>query len=312
MAESAFITFTYPPGGAAFPLYLPRAFSVLRAKTVAGLFSAAMSAPLPILRPFAHGPSVPLIVLGVAIVLLALSVRRSSLVILPLSGVLALWISLEIGSHVGYLIAPRYQVPLFGALFFSLSFAASRPIRLWVCLLAAVELVLLPTAVSDVEAKANGKEIAAVIEKETPRARTAIIVQHALRLGYPDPLHNFVLEFYLDELHPEMPPIHIFELPLLRDITGFEGVGHYFGGGPELKRQYAAKPLDDWKSWLQTCPYDRLWYVFPLPAIGIEKAQTDAFAVSLAESGFVQDRTKSDLFEGYPATELWLLVRRPT
>ena len=294
-------------GGERFPLFLPRSFSFFRVKTLMGAF-APWTTPIPrALRVSSELPSLPELVLLLAAILAVVSLSRSSDVVFPSSAVLALLISMFIGARFGYLVAPRYQVPLFGALFFSLALVVSRPARLMVALLAALETALIPSVIADVNGKSNGKAIAEVIRQEAPPEGTAVIVQHGIRLGYPDPLHSFVLRFYLDEA--TAPPMRILELPGLRDVTDQEGLTSYFGGGPELRLAYAAIAPGPWESWLRTCPYDRLWIVLPDPAMNVEREQANAFTRAVSAAGFSFDRRHYYGFIGYPSTHLALATR---
>jgi hypothetical protein len=308
--EAELIMLTNPPSGHSFPLYLPQAFGLLWHRMLAGSFSVARAAPPAILKPVFHGASIPLLVLLVAVVLVAIDLRRSPLVVIPLSAALALPISLLVGANFGHLIIPRYLVPLVGALLFSLTFAMSRRARVCVALLAVIEIVLLPSnAITLIAAKGNGKQLATVIETQAPREKTAVVVQQSIRLGYPDPLHNFVLHFYLDELHPGAPPIRLLELPSLRDITSIEGVREYFGGGPELAERYTSTPTAEWEGWLKAAPFDRIWFVVPVPTVQAEEDQFEAFTATLAKSGYTLDRAHVFVAPGYPRTQVGLFVR---
>jgi hypothetical protein len=300
-AEAAYITFTYPPGGHGFPLYRPQPFAALVTRTLSAVSSTGLSTP-----PIFSG-AMTLVLLIVAIALLLFDLRRSPRIIFPIASLFALGITIAIGTEVGYLIAPRYQAPLFGALFFSLSFASSQRARLTVALFAVIELALVPFAVRDVSLKGNGKWIAEMIESKSPRTKTAVIIQQSLRLGYPDPLHNFALALYLNELHPEATPLHLYELPALRDITTQEGVRDYFSGGDELRDWYATTPVEQWRKQLAASPWERIWLVTPAPRIPAEDRQSTAFRDTLIASGFVLKDAR--LFAGYPKTQAGLFVR---
>jgi len=306
VAEAAFVTLSSPAGGHRFPLYAPRPFSWLQAKTIMGAFSAGQ---FPVPMPLALMPWLPVIVLTVAIALLMFHLRRSSALLLPAAALLSLAISILIGSMAGYLIVPRYQVPLFAALFVSLRLANTRGARVLVAMVVACELLLLPKAIADIAEKGNGKEIAEVIESATPRDGTAIVVQHGLRLGYPDPLHLFVLHFYLDELRPGARPIRLYELPSMREVTDERGLRNYFGGGNELLRRYATAPTESWRAWLISSDVDRVWFVAPVPVIGLEHLQAAAFRKAMKESGFVLVPSQAYRFEGYPQTYVGLFER---
>ena len=299
-AEAAYITFTYPPGGHGFPLYRPQPFTNLVARTLSAVSSTGLSTP-----PVFSG-ALALVLLIVAMALLLSDLRRSPRIIFPLAALFSLGITIAIGTEAGYLIAPRYQVPLFGALFFSLTFAASQRARIAVALFAAIELALVPFAIRDVSLKGNGRQIAALITS-SPRTKTAVIIQQSLRLGYPDPLHNFALAFYLNELHPESAPMHLFELPALRDITAQEGVRDYFSGGAELRDWYASTPVAQWQQALRAEPWDRIWLVTPVPRISAEDRQSIAFRETLAASGFVLQGAWR--IPGYPMTQVGCFIR---
>jgi hypothetical protein len=299
-AEAAYITFTYPPGGHGFPLYRPQPFGRLAARTISAISSTGLSTP-----PVFSG-ALALVLIIVAIGFLLFDLRRSPRIIFPLGALFSLGITIAIGTEAGYLIAPRYQAPLFGALFFSLAFAASQRARIAVALFAAIELALLPFAIRDISLKGNGRQIAALIAS-APRTKTAVIIQQSLRLGYPDPLHNFALALYLNEQHPESEPMHLFELPALRDITTQEGVRDYFSGGVELRDWYASTPVAQWQQTLRAAPWDHIWLVTPVPRMAAEERQSIAFRETLAASGFVLQRAW--LVPGYPMTQVGRFLR---
>jgi hypothetical protein len=303
VAESLYVVLHAPSGGHPFPLYLPRSLASLQERTLGGLFSAGVTAP-----PFPL--ELPIALLGITIVMLLVRVWKTQAVLFPVAAVLSLVISVGIGATAGYLIAPRYQVPLFAALFVALSVAPARAARLLVGAIVALQFLMLPKVITDVANKANGKEIAAVIASETPRAGTAVVVQHGLRFGYPDPLHSFVLHFYLDELQPNAPAIPLYELPSLRNVTGERGLGRYFGGGPELLEQYAALHPEEWRAWLANTDARRIWLVTPVPVVGFEDAQAKGFRNALREAGFAVDASQVYRFEGHPPTYAGLFVRR--
>lgn len=298
--EARYITTTYPPGGEGFPLYAPRPLWFLQERTLTGMFSVTSSVSV----------LLPLLAVLAALLLVSWTVRRSPYILFPAAAALALWLSTLVGARFGQMIVPRYQVPLFAALFFSLSFAATRNARLLVTLFAAIQLVLLPTAIAEIHSKGNGKQIAALIETESPRARTAVIIQHSLRLGYPDPLHSFPLQLYLNEAHPTAAPMPIVELPSLQNITHIQGVRDYFGGGNRLLQQFASSPISAWEQQLAAAPFDRLWLVTPTPLIQVEAEQSNAFRTALEKSGFTLDRSRLYTFAGYPRTQAGLFVRR--
>lgn len=299
-AEVAFITFTYPTGGAGFPLYAAQPWRRLLSVTVSVISSTGLSAPPAILYPI----SVALFATTVVLAIFAL--RRSPHLVVPVAATLALVATVVSGATHGFMIAPRYQMPLFGALLFSFALAASKQVRICVAILAAFELQVLPTTIRDVSAKGNGRAIARLIQS-APRNDTAIVIQHSLRLGYPDPLHSAVLPFYLNELHPKVPPLRLYELPALRDITTYEGVRDYFGGGAALLQSYAAIPEANWHTQLTASPWRNLWLITPVPRAGIEARQSAAFRAALERNGFKLRRAW--LFSGYPMTQVGLFTR---
>jgi hypothetical protein len=306
VAEVAYVMLTTPAGGHKFPLYLPQPFLWLQAKTTFGAFSPAGN-PFPM--PLALAPFLPALVLGIAIGVLIYQSRRSSDVIFPIAALIGLEISIVLGAVAGYLVVPRYQVPLFAALFFSLRLASTRNARLIVTLLVALHVLMIPKAVSDIQSKGNSRDIASVIAAATPRERTAIVVQHGLRYGYPDPLHSFALHFYLDEMHPEVRPLRLYEIPSMKDVTDERGLRNYFGGGDELLSRYYASPARYWDRWLQLAPYDRIWFVAPVPVFGVEHEQATAFREAMKARGFVLVPQHAYRFEGHPQTYVGLFVR---
>lgn len=298
-AETMYIRMTYPSGHG-FPLYVPRRPGELLSVTLSVFSSTGLSTPPMFFRLLS------VFVLGATIAVALYTLKRSPYLVMPIAALLALIATLVIGSTYGYMIVPRYQVPLIGALLFSFAFAYAKPARICVLLLAAIELFALPGALRDTFLKGNSRPIATVIAS-TPREGTAVIVQHPLRLGYPDPLHSFALAFYLDEVHPALPPVRIYELPSLHDVTHAEGVLPYFDGGPELRKAFAATPATDWVKQLSAAPWQRIWLVTPVPRIDDEDAQSRAFRDALQMSGFRLQHAQ--LVEGYPKSQLGLFVR---
>ena len=306
VAEAAYIVMTGPKGGEPFPLYAAQPFSFLLQKTLAGMFGAGR-APIPM--PLSLVPYLPLLAIAVAVAFIVYERRNSIEALFPSAAAVGLLLSVILGSIAGYLIIPRYQVPLFAALFVSLRYASTKSSRIAVGVVVALQLLLMPKAVLDIGSKANGKDIAAVIATETPREGTAVVLQNALRFGYPDPLHLFVLHFYLDELQPQAPPIRFYELPALNDVTGRRGLTPYFGGGDKLLQQYAQIPADTWRTWLTSSPIQRIWFVAPAPVLRHEHMQAQAFRETLSASGFVPAPRQSYQFEGYPPTYAGLFIR---
>jgi len=291
--EAAFIIRTYPAGHG-FPLFNPKPFGQLVSVTLSVFSSSGLSSPLSVIH------FLSLVFLGATLAAVLVALRRSPLIVIPIAAVIGLLSLLIIGATRGYVIAPRYEVPLIGALLCSFAFAFTKEARICITLLAIVQLFGVPSAMRDMFLKGNGKPIAALIAP-SPRVRTVIIVQHPLRLKYPDPLHSFALAFYLDR----QLPIH--ELPSLRDVTNTEGVLRYFDGGPELLRAYASSPVDAWEQQLRAAPWDRIWLVTPVPRIGAEEKQSEAFRAALAKSGFRLVRVQ--LVSGYPMTQVGVFVR---
>lgn len=295
--EAAFIIKTYPATGAGLPLFKPQPFGYFVSVTLSVFSSTGLSTPLSVLH------FLSLVFLGATLAAVLVALRRSPLLVIPSAAMLALLAIMILGTTRGYVIAPRYEVPLIGALLCSFAVAFTKESRICITLFVLVELFAVPSAVRDTFLKANGKPIAAMVE-QLPGTRTAVIVQHALRLGYPDPLHTFVLSFYL---HRQVP---IHELPSLRDVTGREGVLSYFDGGPPLLREYASSPEGVWEQQLRAAPWDRVWLVTPVPRIEAEAQQSARFRTALANSGFRLVRGR--LVSGYPATQVGLFVRSTT
>ncbi|HJW92573.1 MAG TPA: hypothetical protein VJ901_03045 [Thermoanaerobaculia bacterium] len=299
MAETAYIQLTYPPGPG-FPLFAARPISELLPVTLSLFASSGLSNPPVFFRLLS------VFVLGVMLAVTLYTLKRSPYLVMPVAALLALASTLVIGATAGYMMVPRYQVPLFGALLVSFAFAFTKPARLCVLALAAIELFAFPGALRDTFIKANGRPIAKVIAT-APRDGTAVVVQHALRHGYPDPLHSFVLAFYLDERQPTLPPVPICELPSLRDVAKAEVVLPYFDGGPELRKAFAATPAAEWDRQLRAAPWQRIWLVTPVPHTDDEEKQSQAFRDALQRNGFRLARAQ--VMQGYPASQLGLFVR---
>ena len=299
IAEGMIIRLT-DPLGPGFPLFVRRALGALVSTTLSVFSSTGFSHPPNFFRLLS------IFVLGATIAVVLYTLKQSPYIVLPIAALFALIATLVIGSTVGYMLLPRYQVPLFGALLLAFTFAFSKPARICVIVLAAIELYALPGALRDTFLKGNGRPIARLIAT-TPRAGTAVIVQHPLRLGYPDPLHSFVLAFYLDERQPALSRLPVYELPSLRDVTRFEGVLTYFDGGPPLRTAFAEAPALRWDQQLSAAPWQRVWLITPVPRVDDEAKQSNAFRAALQRTGF---RLQSaHLVGGYPKSQIGLFVR---
>lgn len=307
IGETAAVLFTGPRTEYGFPLFRPTAFEVFLQGTIRGPFAL-----FPPPSWFQLGSiSLPVLIVAVVMIGVVFDSLRSPLVVLPLGSFLGLLVSVEVGARVGFFVVPRYQVPLVAALLAAFAICAkSLPVKSSVVVLVLFELASIPAlTVPDIVGKGNAREIASVVQSDTPRAGTAVVVQHGLRLGYPDPLQSFPLQFYLDELRPEASAIPILELPSLTDVTGSRSLQKYFMGGNPEKLRYAATPIEQWRAWLASSPFDRLWFVSPEPRIALEARQRDQFAATIASSGFSEDRRLSREVGGYPPTVLRLYRR---
>lgn len=294
VAEGAFITYTYP-AGYGFPLFVARSIRQLLSVTLSVFSSSGLSTPPMFLR------GLSMLLLGATIAIVLFVLRRSPLIVMPIGALISLLTILVFGSTHGYVIVPRYEVPLIGALLCSFAFAFTKEARPWLTLLALAQLFAAPSALRDVFLKGNGKPIARMIKAAPP---AAVIVQHPLRLGYPDPLYSFAVSFYL---HGRIP---VYELPMLRDVTAAEGVLFYFDGGQPLFDSYKSMPIAEWETKLRGSPWDRIWVVIPVPRDPAEARQSAAFRAALANSGF--ELARGQRVGGYPMAQVGLFVRRAT
>jgi hypothetical protein len=190
-------------------------------------------------------------------------------------------LSAVLGSVFGFLFIPRYQVPLWGAVFYSLARLRGRVALGLVGALAFVELLLLPCTIPAILDKSAGRDIASMIRSGSTTS-SAVIVQHAVRIGYPDPDVSFPVDFYLNYLHPNEPTIPIFELPDLREITGQKSSSRYLGSGRTLVRKYLTPSLDTWRSWLATSRPSEIWLVAPDPPSPSERRMREMFIETIA------------------------------
>lgn len=295
-SEALFFVSTYPSTGFGFPLYNPQPFTQLLSVTLSVFSSTGLSSPPLFLR------ALSMILLGATLAVVSVVLARSPLIVLPAGAAAAVVTILILGATRGYMIVPRYEVPLIGALICSLGFAFTKEARICLTLLAVSELLVIPFVVRDISLKGNGKAIAQLIGS-SPKDGTGVIVQHVLRRGYPDPLHTFVVSFYLDRSLP------VCELPTLRDVRAAEGLLPYFDGGKPLWNAYASTPQSEWEERLRTIPWLRIWLVTPVPRSAAEAKQSEAFRKALLNSGFRLAHAK--LVGGYPMTQAGLFERAP-
>ncbi len=66
--------------------------------------------------------------------------------------------------------------------------------------------------------------------------------------GFPLPAQAIGLDFYLNFLHPDEPPVPIYELPDLTLVNGRRGVYDLFAGGPPTLERYLASTPDLWRA----------------------------------------------------------------
>ena len=151
----------------------------------------------------------------------------------------------------GFYMHARYSVPLVGAFVFAVARFPSRPGRLLLLLLVSCNLGLLPAALDGLGARGSMKQVAGLIEEHGGRD-VGVVCQHVVGEGFALPVQAMVLDFYLNVLHPDEPPIPVYELPDLALVNGRRGVYDLFAGGPRAYDRYLRSLPDLWRerSWL--------------------------------------------------------------
>jgi hypothetical protein len=166
---------------------------------------------------------------------------------------LALFFCWALAATYGYYTQARYHVPLMGMLFFAVTLAPSRPGRLALGLIVAVNAGLLPATVETVSRKGSVREVAGLVQTRGTRD-AALVCQHVVTGGFPLPAQAIGLDFYLNLLHPDEPPIPIYELPDLALVNGRRGVYDLFAGSAPLQARYLASRPETWRRVRDTLP----------------------------------------------------------
>ena len=183
----------------------------------------------------------------------------------------------------GYYTQARYHVPLLGMLFFGIGLRPSRPGRLLLGLVVAVNAGLLPSTVEAIGRKGSAREVAALIRARETRD-AAVVCQHVVTGGFPLPAQAIGLDFYLNALHPDEPPVPVLEMPDLAPVNGRRGVYDLFAGGAPVQQHYLASRPEAWRKVRSELPpnvfvLQQFWNV----AAGLE--QSASFESVMLEAG---------------------------
>ena len=311
-AEYLFVTRVAGDGAASpFPLFLPR-----------GILSAIHMSLFSIFVPWGAGPSAPhqwVAIAGGVLILLLVVVStfwlgRRSRKDLPVAAIslLALVISVLAGGHFGAIVFGRHQVGMVVALLFGLGAVGGRVALVGRVILISLNLAFLPNAIDIMNDKGNGKAIAILVRTHSSdAANPALVVQHTLRLGYPDPLNSIGAAFYINDLRKGVPLFPLYELPDHRSIVAQRTVYRYFNGGPKLLSFFASCPEKEWDTWLRSTPHDILWFIWPDPATREESSQTVGYLHALRNAGFSASEGSAFRLSGYPPSVVQKFVRSP-
>jgi hypothetical protein len=221
--------------------------------------------------------------------------------------VLSLFFCWVLAATYGYYTQARYHVPLMGMLFFAVALSPTRRGRLALGLIVAVNAGLLPTTIETISRKGSVREVAGLVRARGSRD-AAVVCQHVVTGGFPLPAQAIGLDFYLNVLHPDEPPIPVYELPDLALVNGRRGVYDLFAGGAPLREHYLASRPETWRSVRDALPpnvfvLEQFWNV----PEGLE--QSAAFEKVMLESGAFGVEEKYFL-PGFPRSLLVELRRK--
>jgi hypothetical protein len=297
LAEALYVFSIRAPGEQGFLLFEPQPLATVFWKTVYGPF-------LGLLR------GEPEYVLGILLILCLLRTSGRWGWCVPAAVGLGLALSMVLMARFGFGVSPRHQTPLYAGIFASLALARSGWIgKGLLALLIGLNLVLLPATVDRVHEKGNGKQISEVIGSGERLRRFPVVVQHSYDLGYPDPLHTFVLAFYLDGVDPARAVTPILELPTHRDVREARMDRDYFDNGPARLAFFSQTPVEQWVEFLRAQPSSSLWLVTPAGVLDHQQARQ--YEIALRRAGFRKVRGIPEEFHGYPTTKLSLWTRGP-
>jgi hypothetical protein len=201
----------------------------------------------------------------------------------------------------GFYMHARYSVPLVGAFVFAVARFPSRAGRLLLVLLVSCNLGLLPAAVEGLGTRGSMKQVAGLIERHGGR-EVGVVCQHVLGEGFALPVQAVVLDFYLNVLHPEEPPIPIYELPDLVPVNGRRGVYDLFAGGPRAYDRYLRSLPDLWREKREILPR-HLFVLQQAWNVEAGNRQSRDFARAMLEAGAWQVVAKRTV-TGFPPTFL--------
>lgn len=292
------------PGWPRFPLFHP-----------AGPVTAAIDLLAVPIRTWPGMPaprlaaSYVLRVLMIALPLLAAwRLRRERAGLFAVAGIAALAASVSAHSFYGFVVPGRHQIFLWALAVATLALGASRAVVPLLGLQVAAQLVLLPQAAELLARKSNGPMLAAIHSAHSRRT-TPIVFAPPLRMGFPDPILGFPLDFELNVIRPGEPPVRLLELPDLRNVAGTRVISpNYLCGGDAMLRRFLSVPAGLWRRRLPELP-DEIWLLEAQPAIPAEARLQEAFDTALREAGFRRAEGRTFLLAGDPPSRLALFVR---
>ncbi len=208
----------------------------------------------------------------------------------------------------GFYMHARYSVPLVGAFVFAVARFPSRAGRLLLALLICCNIGLLPAVVEGLGTRAKMKQVAGLIERHGGRD-IGVVCQHVVGEGFALPVQAMVLDFYLNVLHPEQPPVRIYELPDLAPVNGRRGVYDLFESGPRAYDRYLRSLPDLWRDKRELLPR-RLFVLQQAWNVEAGNRQSRDFARAMLEGGAFQVVEKRNV-TGFPPT-LLVEIRRTT
>jgi len=283
-AEWLFIRLTQDPSSPPFPLFRPSGIA-------RGMHLTALAAiPVPLRVPLVSTKVAILctvtLLAGFAIWTAAHELRSRTFSVAGI-GLLSLSLSAIAGGWAGNIVYGRHQAVFWALILVGIAISAARGSSGGRIVLLVVHVLLLPGVIVALRERGNGRDIAQIVRTESPAGSTpALVVQHTLRLGYPDPLNAAGANYYLNERADGRAIFPMFELPTHRPIAKEHGVYRYFNGGAPLFAAYAERPVGDWVLWLQHCPHNVLWVAWPRPMLDAEKGQTESYWKALSMAGY--------------------------
>lgn len=208
----------------------------------------------------------------------------------------ALLICVVLATAVGFYQHARYHLPLLAALLFYVLPNRGRMHRALLGCLILVNCALMPDTLEQLARKSDGRLLASRIEGRFPDRRSVgIVFQHLPTGGYPFPAHAVALDFYLNALHPDLPAVPLYELPMLGRIDGRRGVYELFASDQARWETSLEIRPELWRRKIAEMPQN---VVLVHPFAGVDKSRLQlAVFSSLLESS--PGRSRGHIYRGF-------------